>query len=137
MTEALYDTVNVNGETEYEEPLSGSELHEIQYIELQRPEGVYDMAGVAEPAFSDGRRRNSAESHEPQYMQIQQKESIYDKSRVAEQIHQNAFDRALTVSIHGTSTVRKRLRHCESFRTRGELSLFGALTTLNIVKKIF
>ena len=78
--------MNVTGEPEYEEPLDGTELHEHQYIELQQPEGVYDMARVAEQqTFSDMARRNSTESHKPQYVQIQQTESIYDTARVAEQ----------------------------------------------------
>ena len=86
MSEGVYDTVNVNGEPEYEEPLGGTELHEHQYIELQQPQGVYDMARVAkQQTFSDATLRNSTESHEPQYMQIQQTESIYDTARVAEQ----------------------------------------------------
>ena len=88
MSEGVYYTVNVTGEPEYEEPLGGTELHEHQYIELQQPEGVYDMARVAErQTFSDGTLRNITESHEPQYeyMQIQQTESIYDTTRVAEQ----------------------------------------------------
>ena len=86
MSEGVYDTVNVTGEPEYEEPLGDTELHEHQYIELQQPQGVYNMARVAEQqAFSDGTLRNSTESHEPQYMQIQQTESIYDTARVAEQ----------------------------------------------------
>ena len=84
MSEGVYDTVNVTGEPEYEEPHGGTELHEHQYI--QQPEGVYDMTRVAEQqTFSDGTLRNSTESHEPQYMQIQQTESIYDMARVAEQ----------------------------------------------------
>ena len=95
MSEAVYDMVNVNGEPECEEPLGSTELYEHQYIELEQPEGVYDMARVAELTFLDGKRRNSTESHEPQYMQIQQKESTYDKSRVVEQIQQNVFDKAL------------------------------------------
>ena len=86
MSEDVYDTVNVTGEPEYEEPLGGTELHEYQYIELQQPEGVYDTARVAEQqTFSDGTLSNSTESHELQYMQIQQTESIYDTARVAEQ----------------------------------------------------
>ena len=86
MSEGVYDTVNVTGEPEYEEPFGGTELYEHHYIELQQPEGVYDMARVAEQqTFSDGTLRNSTESHEPQYMHIQQTESIYDTARVAEQ----------------------------------------------------
>ena len=86
MSEGVYDTVNVTGEPEYEEPLGGTELHEDQYIELQQPEGVYDMARVPEQqTFSDRTLCNSTESHEPQYMQIQQSESIYDTVRIAEQ----------------------------------------------------
>ena len=85
----------VNGEPKYEEPLGGTELHEHQ-IELQQLDGIYcAVASVAEPTFSDGRRRNSTESHESQYMQIQQTESIYDTLKVAEQIQQNAFDGTL------------------------------------------
>ena len=76
MFEGVYDTVNVTGDPEYEEPLGGTELHEHQYIELQQPECVYDMARAL---------RNSTESHEPQYMQIQLTESIYETARVAEQ----------------------------------------------------
>ena len=88
MSEGVYDTVNVTGEPEYEEPLGGTELQKHQYIELQQPEGVYDMARVSEQqTFSDGTLRNRTESHEPQYKQteIQQTESIYDTARVAEQ----------------------------------------------------
>ena len=86
MSESVYDTMSVTGEPEYEKPLGGTELHEHQYIELQQPENVYDMARVAEQqTFSDATLRNSTESHEPQYMQIQQTESIYDTARVAEQ----------------------------------------------------
>ena len=69
MSEAVYDKVNVNGESEYEEPLGGTELHEHQYIELQQPESVYDRVGVAEPTFSNGMLRNSTYFHEPPYMQ--------------------------------------------------------------------
>ena len=86
MSEGVYDTVYVTGEPEYEEPLGGTELHEHQYIELQQPEGVSDMARVAEQqTFSDARLCNSIESHEPQYRRIQQTESIYDTARVAKQ----------------------------------------------------
>ena len=86
MSEDVYDTVNVTGEAEYEEPLGGTELHEHQYIELQLPQGVYDMARVAEQqTFSNATLRKSTESHEPQYMQIQQTESIYEMARVAKQ----------------------------------------------------
>ena len=86
MSEGVYDTVNVTGGPEYEEPLGGTELHEYQYIELQQPEGVYDMARVAkQQTFSDATLRNSAEPHEPQYMQIQQPECVYDTAKVAEQ----------------------------------------------------
>ena len=86
MSEGVYDTVNVTGEPEYEELLGVTEFHEHQYIELQQPQGVYDMARVAEQqTFSDATLRNSTESHEPQYMQIQQTESIYDTVRVTEQ----------------------------------------------------
>ena len=88
MSEGVYDTVNITGEPEYEEPLGGIELLEHQYIELQQPECVYDMARVAEQQiFSIGTLRNRTESHEPQYRQseIQLTESIYDTARVAEQ----------------------------------------------------
>lgn len=50
----MSDTVDVNGELEYEEQLGGIELHEHQYVELQQPEGVYNMARVEEPTFSRG-----------------------------------------------------------------------------------
>ena len=90
MSEGVYDTVNVTGEPEYDEPLGGTELHEHQYIELQQPEGVYDMARAAEQqTFSDATLRNSTESHESQYMQIQQTECIYDMAIVAEQTVSN------------------------------------------------
>ena len=86
MSDGVYDTVNVTGEPEYEEPLGGTEVHEHQYMQIQQPEGVYDMAGVAEQhTFSDGTLRNRTESHEQQYMQIIQTESIYDTARVVEQ----------------------------------------------------
>ena len=92
MSEAVYDIVDVNGESEYEEPLGSTELHEHQYMELQQPEGVYDMARIAEPTFSDGSFRNCNEFHKPQYMQSQQADSSYDTFRVAGQIQQNKFD---------------------------------------------
>ena len=86
MSEGVYDTVNVTGEPEYEKPLGGTELHKHQYIELQQPEGVSDIARVAEQhTFSDGTLRNSTESHEPQYMQIQQPEGVNETVRVEEQ----------------------------------------------------
>ena len=90
MSENVYDTVNVAGEPEYEKPLGGTELHENQYIELQQPEGVYDMARIQEQqTFSGGMLRNSTESHELQYMQT---ESIDDTARVAEK---SVFDGTL------------------------------------------
>ena len=86
MSEGVYDTVSVTGEPEHEEPFGGTELHEHQYIELQQPEGVYNMSRVAEQqTFSDGTLRNSTEANEQQYMQIQQTESVYDTVRVVEQ----------------------------------------------------
>ena len=93
MSEAVYDTVNVNGEPEYEQPFGGTELYEHQYIELQQPEGAYEMARVEEPSFQNGRLLNNTESHQPQYMEIQQTERVfYDMARVSEQIQQNALD---------------------------------------------
>ena len=42
MSDGVYDTVNVTGEPEYEEPLGGTEVHEHQYMQIQQPEGVYE-----------------------------------------------------------------------------------------------
>ena len=86
MSKGVYDTMNVTGEPEYEDPLGGTELHEHQYIELQQQEGAYDMARVSEQqTFSDGTLRNSTKSHEPQYMQIQHTEGVNETVRVEEQ----------------------------------------------------
>ena len=81
MSEDVYDTVNVTGEPEYEEPLGGTELHEYQYIELQQPEGVYDTARVAEQTVFDGTLINP----ESRYMELKQLEGVYETVRVAEQ----------------------------------------------------
>ena len=81
MSEGVYDTVNITGEPEYEEPLGGTELHEYQYNELQQPQGVYDTARVAEQPVFDGALINP----ESQYMELKQIEGVYETVRVEEQ----------------------------------------------------
>ena len=81
MSKGVYDTVNVTGEPEYVEPLGSTELHEHQYIELQQPDGVYDMARVAEQTDFDRTLINP----ESQYMELKQLKGVYDTVRVAEQ----------------------------------------------------
>ena len=70
MSEGVYDTVNVTGEQEYEEPFG--------HTEFQRPEGVYEMARVAEQTVFDGTLINP----ESEYMEL---EDVYKTVRVAEQ----------------------------------------------------
>ena len=73
MSEGVYDTLNVTGEPEYEEPFGDTEF--------QQPEGVYDTARVAEQTVFDGTLLNS----ESQYMELQQLEGVCETVRVEEQ----------------------------------------------------
>ena len=71
LPEGVYDAVRKKEYSDYQVPLSGTESHENQYIELLQPKSVSFIGNVAERAGDEGSQPNI-------YMELQQQENAYD-----------------------------------------------------------